>query len=936
GVPESASCVCVPACDGKVCGEDGCGGECGSCAAGTACQEGACETQICTPGAPFCAGEVLSTCDALGLAATSDDTTDCAAEHGGQGACEVTDADADAVPESASCVCVPACDGKACGDDGCGGECGACGDGTVCLEGQCLDEICEPFNSTCISTSVAAVCNSTGTGHVAGSESACSGNQVCDGESCNDVVCDAGAAYCEDESTASVCNGTGTGPATEQGSQECGPGTICVEGSCQVVVCSPNQPYCEGPVAFSCNETGTGPDPTTLPEDCQPGTTCVNGACTAQTCAPGSTYCDENAVAICNETGTGPDPLMVLKDCSVTDDQFVCEEGDFEPPFGVVDWAECVCQPDCDGKVCGDDGCGEKCGNCPPGQSCTQSQQCVTCETDQDCGPGFLCLEQTCEEVICTPNESFCLSGSVLAVCNAVGTGPVSNSEQSCTSQGNDFVCDGGACICDSPCDGVNCGGDDPCGDHCICGAGEFCDLAGPFPDLTPGWMSLALGKCIPCAQGEMWCSDDGLEVYLCDSLPTENPTGGVVNVAGRVETCDPASPCQDNGDGTSSCGGSAGCEPNCGPTNECGSDGCGGTCGDCAFPNVCGAITPDMCGCVLNSCEALGVSVCGSFDDGCGGDLQCSCPAGQVCTALQLCAPDEGDPGESSIVGCSDGTREGFLNTETFPKIAACGGGWSVPGIHHGDGPSCGRVSGNSSANSDGLGCNVEDLCAEGWHVCHGDEDVVESSPSGCDGIMAGAESPAFFLARATFTPGKPWICSGDTVGTNPPANTDDIFGCGDMGCVTDQFDCKGLQLGSHNGCMGLNYIGCECDDSSPATTSCEGESACTYCYGLDYWEWQMSDEARGIQFDDVWECAGGSSEANNVVKSKSSQGGVLCCQDGDAEPGCVPQCAGKQCGEDGCGGTCGTCSLFETCTAGGICKCNPGLPPGSCDALP
>src|SRR3954463_11108731 len=30
---------------------------------------------------------------------------------------------------------------------------------------------------------------------------------------------------------------------------------------------------------------------------------------------------------------------------------------------------------------------------------------------------------------------------------------------------------------------------------------------------------------------------------------------------------------------------------------------------------------------------------------------------------------------------------------------------------------------------------------------------------------------------------------------------------------------------------------------------------------------------------------------------------------------PGCTPQCAGKQCGADGCGGSCGTCGLGTVC---------------------
>jgi hypothetical protein len=43
-----------------------------------------------------------------------------------------------------------------------------------------------------------------------------------------------------------------------------------------------------------------------------------------------------------------------------------------------------------------------------------------------------------------------------------------------------------------------------------------------------------------------------------------------------------------------------------------------------------------------------------------------------------------------------------------------------------------------------------------------------------------------------------------------------------------------------------------------------------------------------------------------------------------------CVPQCNGKACGSDGCGGTCGTCPLNATCDASGeACRCAEGYVP-------
>ena len=40
-------------------------------------------------------------------------------------------------PSTYSCVCTPNCDGKTCGDNGCGGQCGSCPDGQSCQNGVC-------------------------------------------------------------------------------------------------------------------------------------------------------------------------------------------------------------------------------------------------------------------------------------------------------------------------------------------------------------------------------------------------------------------------------------------------------------------------------------------------------------------------------------------------------------------------------------------------------------------------------------------------------------------------------------------------------------------------------------------------------------------------------------------------------------------------------
>lgn len=56
---------------------------------------------------------------------------------------------------------------------------------------------------------------------------------------------------------------------------------------------------------------------------------------------------------------------------------------------------------------------------------------------------------------------------------------------------------------------------------------------------------------------------------------------------------------------------------------------------------------------------------------------------------------------------------------------------------------------------------------------------------------------------------------------------------------------------------------------------------------------------------------------------------GGESCNLVGQCVPDCVPQCQGKDCGSDGCGGVCGTCdSQFEQCVQGrceltDVCDC-------------
>ncbi|MEC9072399.1 MAG: hypothetical protein VX938_08480, partial [Myxococcota bacterium] len=306
--------VCEPVCEDRTCGDDGCGGVCGTCEDDQACAEGQCANLICTPEMGGCDGELnLVTCDATGTAFDADvPAEDCSASFEGQGRCEQTDADEDGVPEDATCVCGPVCDGISCGDDGCGGSCGTCSETETCQDGGCVALICTP-----------------------------------------------GQPYC-DEAQLFTCNGDGTGfdaagTATDC-SQEHGGQGICVaedwdeNGVPETAACQ-CAPACDD---FNCGDDGCG----SVCGECAETDACDGGTCTPVICTPGESYCVDGTLSTCNALGTGPATDGTTEACApLFAGQGACLDEDADQN-GVVDTAACVCVPACDDKGCWEDsGC---------------------------------------------------------------------------------------------------------------------------------------------------------------------------------------------------------------------------------------------------------------------------------------------------------------------------------------------------------------------------------------------------------------------------------------------------------------------------------------------------------------------------------------------------------------------------------------------------
>jgi hypothetical protein len=191
------------------------------------------------------------------------------------------------------------------------------------------------------------------------------------------------------------------------------------------------------------------------------------------------------------------------------------------------------------------------------------------------------------------------------------------------------------------------------------------------------------------------------------------------------------------------------------------------------------------------------------------------------------------GEPGNPLVLGCADGTREGFLRLDIWPRVAACSGGFSYAGVvgEEAQTPKCNRMAGNNwPGNPAGEGCGAADLCASGWRLCKNSQDLASHSPTGdCEGSIVEGDLRFFLVGMGASPQG---VCFDD------PATTNDLHGCGVRG--------------------------------QPETTGC-------------------SPLFRRMTFTDcmasgIWRCGTENdflNEAKVVTKAGPEHGGVLCCKE-------------------------------------------------------
>ena len=620
--------------------------------------------------------------------------------------------------------------------------------------------------------------------------------------------------------------------------------------------------------------TSKGEDCQTCPEDCGTCTLCGNTFCEPGQPKEDPESCPEDCGpcgdGVCKQTEAAGESYCA-KDCGEA-----CGDGVCNGVESAVEGQEGYCLLDC--GLCFDGVCGFQDLYNPELEWC-KWEDCA-----DDCGD--LICGQWEDATTCAPDCAICGD----KICSSVGLDFVEDCPQDCVAPCGDGVCQSGEWPEECP---VDCGA---CGDG-VCGLWENALDCCPL-DCPP-----------ECGNGD--CDEEETETSCpidCACLPDCNEEwecGEDDNGCGETcAACPEGTVCIEH----------ACCVPDC-AGKLCRDDGCGGSCGECPQPAWCEdgecVCVPDCAGkvCGDNGCFGL----CGWCDDGivCTDD---SCVEGQCVFELQaefcrideVCVPAGVTGLEEPCLVCDTNSPEEWTTLE--------------------DGLPCGFGPGTECMA--GKCCNKEDNCAGA--VC---------GPGACAGSCGDCLPDEVCESGACVLEG----CVGDCAGKN----------CGDNGCGASCGTCQT----SGAFCESAECIQGICQYSiSPGHCFINGEcvpdtaenplNPCQRCFAdMSQNQWTPTDAPDPndmpnpiVKYPVVCPggglCAGGICCPYSEICSQAECGpgcGQLTCGECFLPEECIggvcaclPDCQGKECGDDGCGGLCGYCSLGSDCDeATGLCQC-------------
>ena len=527
--------------------------------------------------------------------------------------------------------------------------------------------------------------------------------------------------------------------------------------------------------------------------------------------------------------------------------------------------------------------CGPSCGVCAKGEVCLDDgtcykPQCQGMECGKDpqgiscgvCDFGFECVEGLFQ---CLPYPTPCVPGDGPGCEGCACESCVCGKYPNCCTENWDIFC---VAACETEC-GFDCS---PCPENPSCGEIECGMFCGVDCGDCPGGQTCQGGKCcVPDCSGGMQCGPDGCG-GSCGDCP-----GTDVCVSGLCVACQPQ--CQGK---------------------ECGSDACDGSCGTCPQGAECkeGLCSND------NSCagncggQAPGQCWC---DDQCKGFGDCCDDFCEACPAMCDCTPDCGGK-ECGGDGCGGSCGD-------CPVTEVCEDGVCVACQPQCQGKECG---------ADGCGdvcgnCSKSQACVNG--TC-ADDPCGGITYEGCckDSTIHYCESGELKSAE----------CQSGTCGWNPNQS---FYDCGQSGeedpsgehpidCPDEcEPDCEGKACGD-DGCEGSCG---SCDEGLFCHAFACQEGEC----GEFTWEGCCEDnilyycqEGLILEIDcDTqdgpcgWEVDNGYYNCNTTGEADPTGGFPM-----DCPVACEPDCEGKECGDDGCDGSCGECELKGwICLSDGTC---------------
>lgn len=301
----------------------------------------------------------------------------------------------------------------------------------------------------------------------------------------------------------------------------------------------------------------------------------------------------------------------------------------------------------------------------------------------------------------------------------------------------------------------------------------------------------------------------------------------------------------------------------------------------------------------------------------------------------------------ECNGVQCGPDGCGGVCGTCCENQTCEAGGCVGGPGCQVASAPTCGGcLCEDCVCDMDPYCCQVvwDDLCVdECLDQCGG----CGSSPD-CGGKECGANGCGG--SCGTCLPG--WFCNdaGECVGDCTP----DCSGkdCGADGCGGKcglcgiDFECvEGVCLEE---CGGVDFVGCcdgdiqfHCEDGFQLKVDCGALGlTCGWKSTLGWYDCDDTQQADPSGTFPLWcpgvcppECEGKQCGPDGCGGSCGECGAEESCVNAVCKADCEPQCAGIFCGEDGCGGQCGECAIGLVCEAG-LCVevCAPQCGQASC----